>query len=208
RDRGQAGVALLLATELPTVHHRHRQVQQDQAGGWRGRAQPPQSLLAVRDTDGRVPPFHQRLGQRLADVSIIVHDEDRRCHHMNHEPPLQIMYRSLGDGRPLAAVAALLLHRYGFLGCCGPGGGRHWAAAPWPRNRPPRFSTWRGLVAPLARSGSWTGETLLPSSWTRQRPRWATGTGKGRQPPRDGMRRFLFALANVLGGVAVGLLTV
>ena len=76
RDVGDLGVLLLLPPELPAVHHRHHEVEQDDAGAGRGRLQVVEGLAAVPHARDVVALVLENLTQRVADVRIVVDDQN------------------------------------------------------------------------------------------------------------------------------------
>ena len=73
---GQPRIAALDGAELPAVHHRHHQVQQDQRHA-RVDAQGGQRLAPAGRSADRVPVHLQRELHHRPDVEVIVDDQDR-----------------------------------------------------------------------------------------------------------------------------------
>jgi hypothetical protein len=77
RDARRGRILHFRLTELPAVHYRHQQVQQDDVGK-RGDRQGGQGLLAVGGTGGPVPRLCQGVDQAAPHVEIVVDDQHVR----------------------------------------------------------------------------------------------------------------------------------
>src|SRR5262245_22244684 len=83
RNRRPARIVLLPAAELPPVHDRHHQVEEDDAGGL-ARVEVDESLLAVRRRHNAVAFVFQELAKGVSDVAVVVdhqHDSWGRWAH-------------------------------------------------------------------------------------------------------------------------------
>src|SRR5262245_15567997 len=76
RDRGEAGIALLFLAKRPAVHHRHPEIEQDDAGVTAA-FQIVERLAAVARRNGREAFHLQELRHQTLKIGIVVHDEDR-----------------------------------------------------------------------------------------------------------------------------------
>src|SRR6185295_4761957 len=91
RDGRERGIGLHPALELPAVHHRHHQVEQDDVGPV-GAVEVVERLPAVRDR-GRVVAFErQQLSHHLAQVLVVFDDEDGAVRQRRRHPFIQRLY--------------------------------------------------------------------------------------------------------------------
>src|SRR5690606_19375886 len=77
---GGHGILPETGRELPAVHHRHHQVEQDELG--RHRAQALEGLAAIARAPHTVALTLEDLGESVENVRIVIHDQDHgRVHH-------------------------------------------------------------------------------------------------------------------------------
>ena len=78
-NAAQGRVAELLRAKRGAVHHGHHEIQEDQTG-MRSGPQECQRLLTIGDTDGSVAFVAEEPAEHLADVGIVIDDQDEARH--------------------------------------------------------------------------------------------------------------------------------
>ena len=93
-DRDVLVELLQRARELPAVHHRHHEVEDDHVGT--ERAQDDEGLAAVRRWHDLEALVRERCEQQLTKIGVVVDDEDP---FPSHQQPIRVPQKRSVDGQ-------------------------------------------------------------------------------------------------------------
>jgi len=98
RDFGERGIAELLSPKLPSVHHRHHQIQKDERGVNAILPQAAESILTIVCTHRPEAFSGKKLHHHFANGSVVLHHHHRATHHNRLPPASQPVTVLLGKG--------------------------------------------------------------------------------------------------------------